>query len=76
MPADSIRYGIAYYKMKPEVSLAEVDLVKSLGVEFRCGVEVGTDFDRAELDRFDAIFIGVGLGDGQRLRIPVMTSPK
>jgi glutamate synthase (NADPH/NADH) small chain len=63
-------YGIAYYKMKPEVSLAEVDLVKSLGVEFRCGVEVGKDIDRAELDRFDAIFIGVGLGDGQRLRIP------
>ena len=25
-------YGIAYYKMKPEVSLEEVELVKSLGV--------------------------------------------
>lgn len=63
-------YGIAYYKMKPEVSLEEVELVKSLGVEFRCGVEVGKDLTRAELDEFDAIFIGVGLGDGQRLRIP------
>ncbi len=63
-------YGIAYYKMKPEVSLEEVELVKSLGVEFRCGVEVGKDVTRAELDQFDAIFIGVGLGEGQRLRIP------
>ena len=36
-------YGIAYYKMKPAVSLEEVELVKSLGVEFRCGVEVGAD---------------------------------
>jgi glutamate synthase (NADPH/NADH) small chain len=63
-------YGIAYYKMKPAVSLEEVELVKSLGVEFRCGVEVGTDVTRAELDQFDAVFIGVGLGDGQRLRIP------
>src|SRR5215813_9835227 len=63
-------YGIAYYKMKPEVSLEEVELVKSLGVEFRCGVEVGRDISRSELDQFDAIFIGVGLGDGQRLRIP------
>lgn len=63
-------YGIAYYKMKPEISLEEVDLVKSLGVEFRCGVEVGRDLKRSELDQFDAIFIGIGLGDGERLRIP------
>lgn len=64
-------YGIAYYKMKPAVSLAEVELVKSLGVEFRCGIEVGKDISRAELERdFDAIFLGIGLGEGQRLRIP------
>jgi dihydropyrimidine dehydrogenase (NAD+) subunit PreT len=64
-------YGIAYYKMKPAVSLAEVDLVKSLGVEFRCGVEVGKDVAREELERdFDAIFLGIGLGQGQRLRVP------
>ena len=63
-------YGVAYYKMKPTVSLEEVELVKSLGVEFRCGVEVGQDVSREELDGFDAIFIGVGLGDGHRLGIP------
>ena len=63
-------YGIAYYKMKPAVSLEEVELVKSLGVEFRCGVEVGRDVSRAELEQFDAIFLAVGLGDGKRLRIP------
>ncbi|CAN5540910.1 NAD(P)-dependent oxidoreductase [soil metagenome] len=63
-------YGVAYYKMKPEISLEEVELVKSLGVEFRCGVEVGKDVTRAELDQFEAIFIGIGLGDGHRLGIP------
>ena len=64
-------YGIAYYKMKPAVSLEEVELVKSLGVEFRCGVEVGRDVAREELERdFDAVFLGVGLGAGQGLRIP------
>ena len=50
--------------------LEEVELVKSLGVEFRCGVEVGRDVSRAELDQFDAIFIGVGLGAMDRLGIP------
>jgi dihydropyrimidine dehydrogenase (NAD+) subunit PreT len=63
-------YGIAYYKMKPEVSLAEVDLVRNLGVEFRCGVEVGKDLSVEQIQKeFDAIFLGVGLGKGARLNV-------
>ena len=64
-------YGIAYYKMKPEVSLAEVELVKSLGVELRCGVTIGKDIAIAQLEKeFDALFVGVGLGAASHLRIP------
>jgi glutamate synthase (NADPH/NADH) small chain len=64
-------YGIAYYKMKPEVSLEEVELVKALGVEFRCGVEVGKDLPIALIQKdFDAIFLGLGLGGGARLKVP------
>ncbi len=64
-------YGIAYYKMKPEVSLAEVELVKSLGVEIRCGVEVGRDVSVGHLEKeYGAIFLGLGLGAGTRLGIP------
>lgn len=64
-------YGIAYYKLRPEASLAEVEMVRSLGVEFRCGVEVGKDISGEQLDReFDAVFLGIGLGKGARLNIP------
>jgi dihydropyrimidine dehydrogenase (NAD+) subunit PreT len=64
-------YGIAYYKMKPEISLEEVGLIRQLGVEFRCGVEVGKDISIAEIEKsFDAIFIGLGLAGGTRLNIP------
>ena len=64
-------YGVAYYKMKPEVSLAEVGLVKSLGVELRCGVTVGRDITVAELEKeFDALFVGIGLGAATPLHIP------
>jgi glutamate synthase (NADPH/NADH) small chain len=64
-------YGIAYYKMKPEVSLAEVELVKSLGVELRCGVAIGTDVSIAQLEKeFNVLFVGVGLGAATRLHIP------
>ncbi|MBL9213925.1 MAG: NAD(P)-dependent oxidoreductase [Opitutaceae bacterium] len=64
-------YGIAFYKLKPQVSLAEVRLVQSLGVELRTGVRVGRDVTVAQLEQdFDAIFLGVGLGASARLRIP------
>jgi glutamate synthase (NADPH/NADH) small chain len=64
-------YGIAYYKMKPQVSLAEVELVRSLGVELRTGLAVGKDIAVATLEKdFDAVFIGVGLGAATRLHIP------
>src|SRR5580765_415496 len=58
-------YGIAYYKMTPETSLLEVQMIKDLGVALRCGTEVGRDITIAELEKqFDAIFIGIGLGGG------------
>lgn len=64
-------YGIAYYKMTPEESLQEVELVRSRGVEIRCDVEVGRDLTLQELERgFGAIFVGVGLGKTRRLGIP------
>jgi glutamate synthase (NADPH/NADH) small chain len=64
-------YGIAYYKMKPQVSLAEVRLIQSMGVEIRTGVTVGRDVSVARLQKdFDALFIGVGLGSAQKLHIP------
>src|SRR5262245_27996197 len=64
-------YGIAYYKMAPQVSLAEVQLVKDLGVEFRCGKEVGKDVSITEIEKeFDVIFIALGLGGGTKMNIP------
>jgi glutamate synthase (NADPH/NADH) small chain len=64
-------YGIACYKMMPEVSLAEVAMIQSLGVEFRCGVEVGRDLPVEQIQsEFDALFLGLGLGKGTRLNVP------
>src|SRR4051794_24304677 len=70
-------YGIACYQMPSATSLAEVELVKSLGVEIRCAVEVGKDISADELQQqFDAIFLGIGLGAGQRLNIPGENLPE
>lgn len=64
-------YGIAYYKMPPEVSLREIEHIQSLGVTFRCGVEVGKDISMQDIQaQFDAVFLGVGLGRTYSLDIP------
>jgi dihydropyrimidine dehydrogenase (NAD+) subunit PreT len=64
-------YGIAAYKTRAADSLREVEMVRSLGVEIRQGVETGRDVTLAQLEKdFDAIFIGVGLGDALTMNIP------
>src|SRR5271169_5481832 len=64
-------YGIAAYKLRAKDTLREVELVRSLGVEFRQKTTVGSDITFAQLEKdFDAIFIAVGLGETGALEIP------
>lgn len=69
LPGGLNTYGVAQSKLRPEDALKEVDLIRSAGVEFKLGIEVGADLDSLERD-FDAIFLGVGLGPAHRLAIP------
>lgn len=64
-------YGIAEYKLKADVALAEVQDILDLGVELRLGVTVGRDvpFEKLLTD-YHAVFVGVGLGRTKRLGIP------
>jgi dihydropyrimidine dehydrogenase (NAD+) subunit PreT len=71
LPGGLSTYGIAAYKTRVSDSLREVEIVKSLGVEFRQKTEVGRDVSFAQLEKeFDAIFIGVGLGETWAMNIP------
>ncbi len=64
-------YGIAAYKTRAADSLREVELVRQLGVELRQKTAVGRDIPFAELEkRYDAVFIGVGLGETWELELP------
>ena len=42
-PGGMMRYGIPSYKLEKDVIDAEIDIIKELGVEIKCGVEVGKD---------------------------------
>lgn len=64
-------YGIAAYKTRATDALREVEMVRGLGVEFRQKTEIGRDVSFAELERkFDAVFIGIGLGETWDLELP------
>jgi len=61
-------YGIAEYKLKADVALAEVQDILELGVELKRGVTIES-IDTL-LKQFDAVFVGVGLGNTKKLGIP------
>ncbi|MGA8145468.1 MAG: NAD(P)-dependent oxidoreductase [Candidatus Acidiferrales bacterium] len=64
VPGGLNTYGIAAYKLRADDSLREVEAIRKLGVEFRQQTEIGHDVSFEQLEKdFDAIFIGVGLGE-------------
>ena len=75
LPGGLNTYGVAEYKLRASDSLREVELVRSLGVEFRQaeigGAEVTKSVRLEDVEReYSFIFIGVGLGAMERLGIP------
>jgi dihydropyrimidine dehydrogenase (NAD+) subunit PreT len=71
LPGGLNTYGVAEYKLRSSDSLREVELIKSLGVEFRFGVRVGEAITVDELEKtYAAIFLAVGLGPGGSLGLP------
>lgn len=63
--------GIAEYKMRMPLALAEVKMVTDLGVEMKMGARVGVDVSVAQLKKeYDAIFVAIGLGATRKLGIP------
>jgi dihydropyrimidine dehydrogenase (NAD+) subunit PreT len=64
-------FGIAEYKMRMPLALAEVKMVEELGVEIRTGVRVGSDVPMDKLQKeYDAIFVAIGLGATRKLGLP------
>jgi dihydropyrimidine dehydrogenase (NAD+) subunit PreT len=71
LPGGLNTYGIAAYKTRAADSIRETDLVAQLGVKFRQKVEIERDIPFTDLEKqFDAIFIGVGLGETWALNLP------
>src|SRR5262245_16949201 len=71
LPGGLDTYGIAAYKMRAQETVKEIEMIRALGVEIRNGVVVGRNVSIADLERdYQAIFLGIGLGETDDLRIP------
>ncbi len=71
-PGGMLRYGIPSFKLEKDVIDAEIDIIKALGVEIRCGIEVGKDvtLDQLRADGFKAFYIAIGCQGGKKANIP------
>jgi glutamate synthase (NADPH/NADH) small chain len=74
LPGGLNTYGVAEYKLRPSDSLREVELVRSLGVEFRQAEVDGKALEDIEA-QYALVFLGLGLGSMERLGIPGEDAP-
>lgn len=69
-PGGMLRQGIPEYRLPRRALDRDIDRVRALGVEIRCGERVGTDLPWEELGHFDAIFVATGAHGGRPLGVP------
>ncbi len=67
-PGGMLTYGIPSYKLEKDVIEAEIDVLRKLGVEIKCGVNVGKDvtLDELRAQGYKAFYIAIGCQGGKR----------
>ena len=72
VPGGMLTLGIPSFRLEKDVVSAEIDVLREMGVEFRCGVEVGRDITLDELraQGYKGFFLGIGAQKSAPLGIP------
>lgn len=71
-PGGMMTYGIPTWKLEKDVIESEIDIIRQLGAEIKCGVEVGKDVTIEELKKqgYKAFYVAIGCQGGRKPRIP------
>lgn len=71
IPGGMLTKGIPSFRLEKDIVNAEIEVLKAMGVEFRCGVEVGKDVTIPELRKqgYKAFYLAIGLQKAIRLNI-------
>lgn len=67
-PGGMVVYGIPSFVLEKEIVAAEIDVLREMGVEIRCNVEVGRDVTIKQLREqgYKAFYIGIGCQGGRK----------
>ncbi len=71
-PGGMLLNGIPNFRLEKEVIDAEIDVLRQMGVEFKCGVNVGTDVTIQDLrfEGYKAFYIAIGMQGGRMTGVP------
>ncbi len=71
-PGGMLVYGIPSFKLEKDVVAAEIDIMRQMGVEIKCGIEVGKDITLEELRKqgYKAFYIAIGCQGGRKANVP------
>lgn len=71
-PGGMLRYGIPSFKLEKDVIDAEIEVIRAMGVDIRCGIEVGRDVTIQQLREqgYRAFYIAIGCQGGKKAGIP------
>ncbi len=71
-PGGMLMNGIPNFVLEKDILDAEIDVLRKMGVEFRCDTEVGKDVTLKELRQqgYKAFYIAIGLQGGRQANVP------
>jgi NADPH-dependent glutamate synthase beta subunit-like oxidoreductase len=76
VPAGMLSTGIPAYRLPRKLIEAEVEVIRALGVEFRCNTKIGEDIALDDVRKeYAATIIAVGAKYSRRLAIPGAEGP-
>lgn len=76
MAGGMLTYGVPTYRLKNEIALNECAAIEYLGARIFYDMKVGRDITMTELqEKYDAVFLGIGLWKSRDLPIPGANAP-
>lgn len=71
-PGGMVVYGIPSFVLEKDIVAAEIDVLREMGVEIKCNIEVGKDVTIQQLrdQGYKAFYIGIGCQGGRKTGVP------
>ena len=72
VPGGMLTLGIPSFRLEKDVLNAEIDILREMGVEFKCGVEVGKDvtIEQLRAQGYKGFYVAIGAQKSAKLRVP------